>query len=342
MFMKILKYVASILFSLTVASVAQGHGTPITVGVDDGRLVVTHEPEPVGYPPHIYVEESDVGDPFGSFVLPNVGSVVVWQVPGFEISGMDDQSSLSIEVLRRAVQDSNPAEERILWYWNPETELVEAAPSTQTFYLLGTGMRYATLAPPDGTAPPPFEMAGSMAGQQGFHNHGLLSYALDNSPAAGTGAYGLFARLTSNQYEPSDPFLIVLNYGVDYAHMVPAALAIAAAAVDPDSGDFLAGDYNGNGAIDAADYTAWRDAVAAASTVLLNDATPGIVDESDFLYWRTHFGESLGGGGAGSAGALPIENPVPEPATWLLTVLAMAALVARQRFRSRRSGVFTA
>lgn len=332
--MKFLKYVASILFSLTVATFAQGHGTPITAGIDSGQLVVTHEPEPVGYPPHILVEESDVGDPFGSFTLPSVGPVVVWQVPGFEISGMDDQSSLSIEVLPRTVQDSNPTEERVLWYWNPETELVEAAPRTQAFYLLGTGMRYATLASPDGPAPPSFELASSMTGQQGFHNHGLLSYALGNSPAADMGAYGIFARLTSNLYEPSDPFLIVFNYGVDYAQMVPAALAIDAAAIVPNAGNFLAGDYNGNGLVDAADYSVWRDALMAASTSLLNDPTPGTVDESDFTYWRDHYGEVLGAG-AGVAGSASASSAVPEPTGALLATVAAAliTLLERRSFR---------
>ena len=55
----------------------------------------------------------------------------------------------------------------------------------------------------------------------------------------------------------------------------------------------LAGDYNGNDQIDAADYTAWRDAMTAGATDLLNDPTPGTVDETDFAYWREHFGDSL-------------------------------------------------
>jgi uncharacterized protein YkwD len=72
----------------------------------------------------------------------------------------------------------------------------------------------------------------------------------------------------------------------------------------------LLGDYNNNDVIDAADYTAWRDALTAGATSLTNDPTPGTVDESDFLYWRAHFGETLGSG-AGS----PSPAAVPEPAT---------------------------
>ena len=84
------------------------------------------------------------------------------------------------------------------------------------------------------------------------------------------------------------------------------------------------GDYNGNGIVDAADYTAWRDALTAGSTSLLNDPTPGVVDETDFLYWRAHFGETLGSGaGAG-------QTAVPEPATLTLMILAAAGWCLRR------------
>lgn len=319
--MKCVLCLASFLLATTITTLVRGHGIPITVGVQGDRLVVSQVPEPADYPAYLFVQPGEDGDPFGAPTLPNMGPVVAWQVPGLEISGMDDQSSLSIEVLPRKVGDSSPAEERILWYWNSQTETVEAAPDTQAFYLLGTGMRYATLAPPDGPAPPPFMLAEFVAGQQGFHNHGLLSYALGNSPAAAAGAYGFYARLTSSQYEASDPFLLMFDYGVDYAQMLPAALAINAAAVDPDVGEELFGDYNGNGLVDAADYTAWRDAVAAGLSALPNrdPSKSGLVDESDFVYWRDHFGDTPAAGEAASAA-------VPEPTAWLLAAVAAVML----------------
>jgi len=83
----------------------------------------------------------------------------------------------------------------------------------------------------------------------------------------------------------------------------------------------LDGDYNGNNTIDAADYTAWRDAMTAGSTSLANDPTPGTVDESDFLYWRNHFGESAGGGSGASVLA-----GVPEPSTWPLLCIGVVLL----------------
>jgi PEP-CTERM motif len=88
----------------------------------------------------------------------------------------------------------------------------------------------------------------------------------------------------------------------------------------------LAGDYNGNNVIDAADYAVWRDAMTAGVTTLVNDPTPGAVTEADFTYWRDHFGASIGfGAGAGAATA------VPEPSAMaLLALAALGSLFARR------------
>jgi hypothetical protein len=90
----------------------------------------------------------------------------------------------------------------------------------------------------------------------------------------------------------------------------------------------LPGDYNGNSVIDAADYTAWRDALTAGATELLNDSTPGVIDESDFTYWRSHFGETFGSG-AGAA----VSSAVPEPATTSLLAVATLAIGLLRRWR---------
>lgn len=90
----------------------------------------------------------------------------------------------------------------------------------------------------------------------------------------------------------------------------------------------LLGDYNNDSIVNAADYSAWRDVMTAAGTSLTNDPTPGVVDESDFAYWRDHFGESLGSG-AGAAAAT-----VPEPAALSLTFAATGLVVLATRRRS--------
>lgn len=104
------------------------------------------------------------------------------------------------------------------------------------------------------------------------------------------------------------------------------SLWCVAAGVSFASGTFapvpLLGDYNDNGIIDAADYTAWRDAMTAGSSSLSNDPTPGTVDETDFTYWRAHFGELLGSGAGEAASAA-----VPEPTTLVLAAFAAALLL---------------
>jgi subtilisin-like proprotein convertase family protein len=100
----------------------------------------------------------------------------------------------------------------------------------------------------------------------------------------------------------------------DAGSVVTVGLGLTVTIIEP-----LLGDYNQNEVVDAADYTVWRDALTAGSTTLTNDPTLGTVDESDFEYWRAHFGETLGSGSGASTAAA-----VPEPAT--LTMLLMASL----------------
>jgi hypothetical protein len=90
---------------------------------------------------------------------------------------------------------------------------------------------------------------------------------------------------------------------------------------------FAAGDYNGDGLVDAADYTVWRDNLAS-NAQLPGDITPGVVDQSDYVVWRTAFGTE------GSILGSLANSMVPEPQTLLLAgglLLVGAGLV--QRFR---------
>jgi hypothetical protein len=87
----------------------------------------------------------------------------------------------------------------------------------------------------------------------------------------------------------------------------------------------LAGDYNGNDVVDAADYTVWRNHLGQ-SFALTNEnplaSTPGVVDQEDYNFWKTHFGEILGSGSAAGA-------TVPEPQSWTLVLLGSTLLSSR-------------
>jgi glucose/arabinose dehydrogenase len=84
----------------------------------------------------------------------------------------------------------------------------------------------------------------------------------------------------------------------------------------------LAGDYNDDGTVNAADYTVWRDHLGATFQLANEVAgvTPGLVTSEDFTAWKTRFGDTLEGG----SGALAMS--VPEPATGSLLAISLVAL----------------
>jgi fibronectin-binding autotransporter adhesin len=83
----------------------------------------------------------------------------------------------------------------------------------------------------------------------------------------------------------------------------------------------VAGDYNGNGVVDMADYVLWRN----GGPLQNEGSTVGTVDASDYDFWRAHFGNTSGSGsGLGSGSA------VPEPTSLALVVLCLGGLVARR------------
>jgi hypothetical protein len=80
----------------------------------------------------------------------------------------------------------------------------------------------------------------------------------------------------------------------------------------------VAGDYNQNGVVDAADYVVWRDRLGAGSLPNEGGISPGAVDTADYNFWRSRFG-ATSGAGAGSAVGV---RAVPEPTTWAFIVIA--------------------
>jgi hypothetical protein len=86
-----------------------------------------------------------------------------------------------------------------------------------------------------------------------------------------------------------------------------------------------AGDYNGDGLIDGADYINWRRAVGTDNVWADGDGN-GTVGPEDFEVWRANFGF------VPSTPPPPI-TPVPEPSTSLLLLLIVLLVASQSRDR---------
>jgi hypothetical protein len=75
----------------------------------------------------------------------------------------------------------------------------------------------------------------------------------------------------------------------------------------------IPGDFNFDGAVDAADYVVWRK----------TDGTP-----AGYNFWRAHFGQFTGGGSDRG-----VNGTSPEPSTLVLYLMGMAMHCSRRRAR---------
>ena len=82
------------------------------------------------------------------------------------------------------------------------------------------------------------------------------------------------------------------------------------------------GDYNGDGRVDAADYTVWRDTLGGIN-LAADGNRDGNVNESDYAVWKGNFGAGAGGGSSLVTNEL-LPPAVPEPASLTLLVFAVA------------------
>jgi hypothetical protein len=94
----------------------------------------------------------------------------------------------------------------------------------------------------------------------------------------------------------------------------------------------LAGDYNDNGTVDAADYVVWRNTLGSPTVLDADGDADGDVDEHDYKVWRATFGNTA------PAGALIQAAAVPEPAgIFLIMLAALYATAAQPRVRSKHT-----
>lgn len=84
----------------------------------------------------------------------------------------------------------------------------------------------------------------------------------------------------------------------------------------------LAGDYNGDGTVDAADYTIYRDNLGSTSQLAADGSGNGVIDLADYNVWTNAYGNSSSSSSA---------TGVPEPSSWLLAVSMIATVSLAQR-----------
>jgi hypothetical protein len=86
----------------------------------------------------------------------------------------------------------------------------------------------------------------------------------------------------------------------------------------------LAGDYNKNGIVDAADYTVWRDSLGSTTNLAADGNESGAIDAGDYDVWVSKFGNHSGSGANATAA-------VPEPPTQMMFLIAILTLCVHRR-----------
>ncbi|MCO6048126.1 glycoside hydrolase family 76 protein [Aeoliella sp. ICT_H6.2] len=102
--------------------------------------------------------------------------------------------------------------------------------------------------------------------------------------------------------------------------------AAARALLDTSVTELLPGDFNDDGVVDMADYVVWRNNVGAHRGTLPNDTSQQVVGTTQYLAWKRNFGATDSSAPSSLAAAA-----VPEPATLLLWVAAIALLTCGRR-----------
>ncbi|MEN1679370.1 MAG: hypothetical protein AAGJ46_07230 [Planctomycetota bacterium] len=302
---------AAVLAALANGQAALGHGTPAEVTAVDGRLTLTGNAPATqeGFADQLYAETIA-----GSALAPVSQDRLFTDFPGMDVRGIEVGSGLWIEPVMLDADPGPGISPRGVWWWSPTSGGVEPLDADFRVDLISArGFGFTSLAPDEAIAEP-LELMEPLAVDLNNHRHPLY-YVVPNGSSAPTGAFGVFARLTSPAYESSAPFLIGLNHGLPAGQFVEAVQAINEAATP------IPGDYDYDGAVTADDYAAWRNEYGLTGAGLASDGNrDGVIDLADYTVWRDHAANET------SAGSIP----VPEPSC---AALGFATLMAAKRRR---------
>ena len=216
-------------------------------------------------------------------------------LPGFNVTGMDPNSGLYLQVIPRPVKGSDPVEANAVAL---ELELGQKPSHPNAVVVDPHGESLVIASDPDG----------AVANQRSANQRRAADDQGGRSDGVGIGnasaLFGVFSRRTRRpsglvrllrqgyfaELWPSDPFLVILNDGVyedDYPGQILAgALAINNAAL-------LAGDYNHDDRVDAADYVMWRKTMGSTTHLAADGSGEQTSIQADYEVWRSNFGHSL-------------------------------------------------
>jgi T5SS/PEP-CTERM-associated repeat protein len=89
----------------------------------------------------------------------------------------------------------------------------------------------------------------------------------------------------------------------------------------------LTADYNGDGSVNAADYTVWRNSLNQSGPNLPADGNrDGMITRFDFDFWKARYGQAIGSGAGTSLG-----GQVPEPAAFVLFAAGLVCVAIGRR-----------
>jgi len=96
----------------------------------------------------------------------------------------------------------------------------------------------------------------------------------------------------------------------------------------------LAGDYDGNGRVEQADYNVWRSNFGSRLNLGADGNRDGVVDAADYSIWRNNLGAAAGGGSvvaaASSESFASLTGDSAGGGSWLATAMADEATAAEE------------
>jgi hypothetical protein len=124
---------------------------------------------------------------------------------------------------------------------------------------------------------------------------------------------------TANPVSNTDTIEIFSNsFDLGGFNVIPGESYVLAAGIP--------GDFNGDGAVNAADYTVWRDHLGEEIALTNETMTLGMVTQEDYDTWKSNFGAITGSG----SNSLSLGVPEPCTAALLASIWAVACVSVRK------------